>query len=226
MSQKKIQEAGINRKRFSFDLESSDEESSSKLSFSRERPFSRIQKKPLQLKRISITENEDESADELDLAEILGRPQKRMHRFSDHCVAYSHTHGIYSGNPKERVHFWLRKRNHENLFGVSEGQQKVKAFSEEDHNSDDMAEGLVENTKLLDTFHESNFAIEDYLNFNAFSQDYFEQETVEDSTHIKDVKPYLLDSESEELGPGNLTEGFPNRFFLDHFRAVEDRMIE
>jgi len=226
MSQKKIQESGVNRKRFPLDFDSSDEESCPKLNFLRERPFSQAPKKPFQPKRISITENEDESADELDLAKILGRPQKRIHRFSDHCVAYSHTHGIYSAKPKERVHFWLRQRNQETFFGVSENQQKVKAFSEEDHNSEDMAGGLVENGKLLETFHESNFAIEDYLNFNAFSQDCFEQETLEDSTHIKDVKPYLLDSESEELGPGKLTEGFPNRLFIDQFRAVGDRMIE
>jgi len=226
MSQRKFSETVINKKRFFLDLDSSDEEGPTKMEFSGQKSFYRASKKPFQNKRISITENEKESSDDLDLGEILGRPQKRVHRYSDHCIPYCHNHGLYTAKPAERVHFWLRKRIEQTPFGVSESKHKVKAFSEEEVNSEYAPEGLIENVKLLEVFNESNLGIEDYLNFNAFSADYFEQETVEDSSHIKDVKPYLLDSESEELGPEKPLEAFSNRLFMDQFRAVGDRMIE
>jgi len=226
MSQRKFSETGINKKRFFLDLDSSDEEGPQKMNFSGQKPLYTNSKRPFRNKRISMTENEEESSDDLDLGEILGKPQKRVHRYSDHCIAYCHNHSIYSAKPAERVHFWLRKRNEPTPFGVSESKHKIKAFSEEEVNSEYAPEGLIENVKLLEVFNESNFGIEDYLNFNTFSADYFEQETVEDSSHIKDVKPYLLDSESEELGSEKFLEAFPNRLFIDQFRALGDRMIE
>jgi len=200
MSDKKIQKIGLNKKMFMLDFDSSDEESIKQIRTFRPKIVQKNSKWVFEKKKIPEDEEIKEETDsDLDLSDLFGKPTKRVHRTSNNYATYCHNHSIYRVKPLQKRYFWQYNENPEKtLDGKSNHKRTPELPSEQDSSSEYVSEACIEIIKPIYSENENYIEFEENINFNEFTPENYEEETVEDSWHIKDVKAYLLDSDTEE----------------------------
>ena len=227
MSSKKLQEIGIHKKTFHMDRDSSDDESSQQIFLTSIKPLKLALPKLSNLNKPSLNNRIDEETDnEHNLSEIFDFPKKRLHQETDSCTAHTQHDRIYKVKNLQRKRFWTVHED-EGVFPglINHNRNHNDTIVEDDSSSEYITEAQAESLEESDAMDESIRLAEECVDFRNFIPDYCDEETVESSNHIKDVRPYLQDSDTEDVDIIKMMGKFQQKFIGNPF-FVEEKMIE